>query len=114
MRIYLDDERSTPDGYIRTYTVEETIALIQTNNGDVETVSLDNDLGTGLKEGREVMKWIEEQAYHNTLLPIPHLIIHSGNPVAQDEMMTARYNAWKFWTQHGYSRLTWVTKNYSQ
>jgi hypothetical protein len=112
MKIYLDDIRTTPEGYIRTFTVEETIALIKENNGSIEAVSLDNDLGIGFREGREVMKWIEEQAFHNTLLPIPYLFIHSGNPVAEDEMMLARFNAWKFWTNHGYSHDEWLDKNY--
>lgn len=102
IKIYLDDIRPTPVGFIRTYTVEETIDLIKKHNGDIEMVSLDNDLGTGYLEGREVMKWIEESAFHNTLLPISNLIIHSGNNVAVDEMMTARANAWKFWRQHGH------------
>lgn len=112
MWVYLDDKRETPDGYIRTFTVEETIELLIKHNGSVELVSLDNDLGTGFKEGREVMKWIEEQAFNNTLLPIPHLIVHSGNPVAQDEMTTARFNAWKFWKNHGYSRSEYLNKEY--
>ncbi len=102
MRIYLDDTRPTPDDYIRTYTVEETIELILQNDGQVQCVSLDNDLGEGFLEGREVLKWIEEQAYNNTIRPIPQILIHSANPVAQDEMITARYNAYKFWAQHGY------------
>ena len=112
MNIFLDDDRETPEGYIRTYTVEETIELIKANNGKIEILSLDNDLGIGLEEGREVMKWVEEQAYHNTLLPIPRLVIHSGNNVAQDFMMMARKNAWKYWTQHGYDRIEWLQKDY--
>ncbi len=112
MKIYLDDERKTPDGFVRTYSVEETINLIKNNDGEVECVSLDNDLGTGFAEGREVMKWIEEQSFNNTLMPIPHLLIHSGNNVAVDEMMTARFNAWKFWKRHGYNRIDFLNKKY--
>lgn len=112
MKIYLDDERTTPEGYERTFTVEQTIELIKANDGNVEAVSLDNDLGTGFREGYEVMKWIEEQAYHNTLQPIPHLLIHSGNNVAVDNMMMARFNAWKYWRGHGYNRAEYLQKNY--
>lgn len=111
-KIYLDDDRVTPEGFIRTFTVEETIELIKANNGKVEVVSLDNDLGLGLLEGKEVMKWIEEQAFHNTLLPIPHLVIHSGNNVASDYMTMARANAWRYWTDHGHDRFEWIEKNF--
>ena len=112
MKIYLDDERQTPNGFVRTYTVEETIELIKQNNGNVETVSLDNDLGIGLQEGRKVLEWIEEQAYHNQLLPIPNIIIHTGNNVAMDNMMKSRYNAWKYWEKQGHSRIEWFQKDY--
>ena len=111
-KIYLDDLRDTPEGYTRTYTVEETIKLIEENNGQIEVVSLDNDLGLGLREGYEVMNWIEEKAFLNELLPIPHLIIHSGNNVAQDTMSMARANAWKYWKSHGYNRIDFLTKDY--
>lgn len=112
MRIYLDDERETPDGFVRTYTVEETIKLIQDSDGEVECVSLDNDLGIGLEEGRKVMDWIEEQAYNNTLAPIPHLIIHTSNPAAENSMMKARHNAWKYWESHGYKIEDFLTRDY--
>lgn len=112
MKIFLDDTRDTPEGYERTFTVEQTIELIKANDGNVEVVSLDNDLGTGFREGYEVMKWIEEQAFYNTLQPIPHLFIHSGNSVAVDNMMMARTNAWKYWRNHGYDRTKFLEKNY--
>ena len=104
INIYLDDERDTPPGFVRTYTVEETIELIKQNDGNIEKLSLDNDLGIGLREGREVMSWVEEQAFNNTLKPIPYLIIHTANPVAENQMMSARFNAWKYWIRHGYNR----------
>ena len=102
--IYLDDERESPDGAVRTYTVDETIALIKANEGRVRELSLDNDLGMGMKEGWRVLAWIEKQAFHNTLKPIPYIIIHTQNPVAADRMMQMRYNAWKYWEGHGHSR----------
>lgn len=112
MNIYLDDERQTPNGYVRTYSVDETIELIKANNGNIERLSLDNDLGVGYEEGRKVLNWIEEQSFNNTLLPIPHIIIHTGNPVAADIMMKSRYNSWKHWINHGYNRIEWLQKDY--
>lgn len=108
INIYLDDERETPEGYIRTYNVEETIELIKQNNGNIYILSLDNDLGSGLEEGHKVMDWIEEQAFNNTLKPIGRLIFHTQNPGAEDKMMKARFNAWKYWEKHGYKREDWI------
>lgn len=43
MKVFLNDERSTPDGWVRTFWPEEVIALLQT--GEVTELSLDHDLG---------------------------------------------------------------------
>ena len=48
--IFLDDRRQTPKGFERTYTVAETIELMQdcqNKNIDIDVLSLDNDLGDG-------------------------------------------------------------------
>lgn len=42
MKVYLDDVRPTPDGWVRTYTSQETIDILSKN--DVEEISLDHDL----------------------------------------------------------------------
>lgn len=102
MKIYLDDKRKTPKGYdIRTYTVEETIKAIQDHDGKIELLSLDNDLGT-VKEGKEVMQWIEKQAYKNKIKPIEEIIFHTSNISAREEMRWASFNAYKYWKKHGY------------
>ena len=43
INIYLDDERETPKGYYRTYSVEETIELIKSNNGKIYCLSFNAD-----------------------------------------------------------------------
>jgi len=59
MRVFLDDERTTPEGWVRTYWPDETIALLKA--GGVEEVSLDHDLGDDQRgTGYDVILWIEE------------------------------------------------------
>lgn len=67
MKIYLDDERETPEGWQRSYTVEETITLLQ--NHEVSALSLDNDLGEGNQEGYKVLDWLEEVSYFDPSFP---------------------------------------------
>ncbi len=43
MKVYLDDERETPEGWTRVYWPYEAIELLQT--GQVTEISLDHDLG---------------------------------------------------------------------
>lgn len=78
MKIYLDDVREAPKGWIRVHTYEEAIEGLKT--GRVEQISLDNDLGTE-KEGYDVAKWIERQTFETNFRP-PKIWIHSANPVA--------------------------------
>ena len=87
INIFLDDVRKTPDGFIRTYTVDETIKELQENNGNVGILSLDNDLGLGLPEGYFVLDWIEEQVMTNPKFIMPDMIkIHSKNVAAKMRM----------------------------
>lgn len=86
MKIYLDDERNSPEGWVRTYTVEETISLIENNLGKVTHVSLDNDLGEDLLQGYKVLDYLEEKVYFDSEYPMPHVQVHSANPVRRDYM----------------------------
>ena len=97
LKIFLDDRRETPEGFIRTRTVKTTIELLRWNDGNIDTLSLDNDLGKDVVEGRMVARWIEERAYFGLLDPIPNLIVHSDNNVARDDMLKAFENAKKYW-----------------
>ncbi len=77
MKVYMDDERETPEGWLRSYTVEETISLLETR--EVTDLSLDNDLGEGLQEGYKVLDWLEEIVYFDKTFPIPVVTVHSAN-----------------------------------
>lgn len=85
--IYLDDLRPTPEGFTRTHTVEETIALLQTC-GDVKILSLDNDLGEGLQEGYKVMDWLEEAVLTQGFKPPRRFRFHTDNLARRDYMMS--------------------------
>ena len=84
MKVYLDDERKAPDGWIRTYWPEETIELLKT--GTVTELSLDHDLGDDERgTGYDVVCWIEEQVFLNEFIP-PKMYVHSANSSARDKM----------------------------
>lgn len=94
--IFLDDLRPTPTGFERTYTVPETVELIQNcqeKNIAIDILSLDNDLGEGEAEGYTLLDWLEEQFFEddNFLLP-QKIVVHSDNAAARErmEMVIAR------------------------
>ena len=88
--IFLDDVRKTPPGFIRTYTVNETIELIQycqKNHIQINTLSLDNDLGEFERDGYKVMDWIDEEFFVNKDFVLPkQILVHSSNPTAKRRM----------------------------
>jgi len=77
MKVYLDDERETPEDWVRTMTVEETIALLKTR--EVKFLSLDNDLGLDQPEGYLVLDALEELVYNDETFPLPEITVHSAN-----------------------------------
>lgn len=79
MKVFLDDERQTPEGWVRTYTVEETIELLK--SGEVTDLSLDNDLGEGVEEGYKVLDWLEEEVVMKSFKPPENISAHSQNAV---------------------------------
>ncbi len=84
MKVYLDDERKTPEGWVRVYWPEEVIELLKT--GKVTEISLDHDLGDDEHgTGYDVVVWIEEQVYTNGFVP-PKMGVHSANSSAREKM----------------------------
>jgi hypothetical protein len=86
MRVYLDDERATPDGWTRTFWPDEVIALLKT--GEVSELSLDHDLGDDERgTGYDVVLWIEEAVALEGFVP-PKISVHSANSSARDKMLS--------------------------
>jgi hypothetical protein len=87
MKIYMDDARDTPNGWTRTYTVDETIKVLLTRT--VTHLSLDNDLGDGQPEGYKVVDWLEETIYNDMTFPLPEVTVHSSNASRVEYMQRA-------------------------
>lgn len=86
-KIYLDDERQTPEGFIRCYWPDQVIELLQSI--EVDLISLDHDLGDDKRgTGYDVLLWIEEQVATAGFKP-PQLIVHSANTPAREKMESA-------------------------
>ncbi|MBF4264374.1 hypothetical protein EAY73_21395, partial [Vibrio anguillarum] len=81
---YLDDERDTPEGWVRSYWPEEVIELLK--SGNVTEISLDHDLGDDDHgTGYDVVLWIEEAVITRGFVP-PIMKVHSANSSARMKM----------------------------
>lgn len=81
MKVYLDDERQAPEGWVRVYWPFQVIELLKA--GEVTEISLDHDLGDDHRgTGYDVILWIEEAVYTESFAPqVIH--IHSANSSAR-------------------------------
>lgn len=85
MRVFLDDERTTPNGWVRVYWPNEAIKLLET--GMVAELSLDHDLGDDERgTGYDVVLWIEEAVALRDFKP-PKITVHSANSSAREKMV---------------------------
>lgn len=96
MKLWLDDVRPLPEGFdMQVQTAEAAIALLAT--GQVQSISLDHDLGAAeAGTGYDVALYIEAAAYQGTLPPL-RWALHSANPVGVRAMRIALQNADQYW-----------------
>lgn len=92
MKVWLDDVREAPDGWVHVKTPEEAIELLR--SGEVEEINLDHDLGLATPEsertGYDVLAWLEEALATGIWKhPVPVIRIHSANPVGWSRMQQA-------------------------
>lgn len=87
VKVYLDDCRPTPPGWIPARWPEEVIRLLE--QGNVTELSLDHDLGDDAHgTGYDVLTWIEEAVAIRGFRP-PSIRVHSANPAAGQRMQQA-------------------------
>lgn len=113
MKLWIDDVRIAPDGYIWLKSVNEAKRYISTNEGlrlsvkdatdkgrvefeeqeKIEIIDIDHDAGEYYKDGGDyinVLNWFEENGYN---FPIH---IHSMNSVGVENMRRIiQRNGWK-------------------
>jgi hypothetical protein len=100
MKLWIDDMRPAPDGYVWCKSVNEAIERIErrecwckTNNHWIELIDIDHDAGDYANDGGDYIKlldWLEETGRN---YPIR---IHSMNPVGVQNMRAIiQRNGWK-------------------
>jgi hypothetical protein len=89
VKVWLDDVREEPEGWVRTTTVKETIKALELF--DVQELSLDHDLGELEEPGIRVLDWLEERLLVQEILPPPVIHVHSQNPTGAKVMRKIVY-----------------------
>ena len=81
--LYLDDLRSTPEGFDRVYSYEEFVTYLE-KKGLPDFISFDHDLGEGLS-GYDCAKYLVEYCLGHQF-PLPNYQVHSQNPVGKENI----------------------------
>ena len=95
MKIWLDDERIAPQGYVGTKSVHETIQLIEEaelKNIVIELIDVDHDLGEFAHDGGDAIKLLDYLVERETYYPIR---IHTANPVGRANMERLIQRHWR-------------------
>jgi hypothetical protein len=92
MKLWIDDVRPAPEGYMRVFTVNQAKRSIEYFE-DVELIDIDHDAGNYAYDGGDYIRlldWLEETGRN---YPIR---IHSQNPVGIANMRRIiQRNGWK-------------------
>lgn len=82
MKVFLDDERIAPEGWVQVRWPDEAIKLLQT--GTVTHLSLDHDLGDDQRgTGYDVLLWIEQEIAQRRFMPPASIEVHSSQSSGQ-------------------------------
>lgn len=90
MNMWVDDERTPPEGWYWAKTSDEAISMLKASyflDAPIKTMSLDHDLG-GDDTSRSIVLW----CCNNDYWPLS-VVVHSANPVGREwlEGMIMRY-----------------------
>lgn len=95
MKVWLDDLRPSPPGWLHVTTASDAIVALRTKK--VTQISLDHDLGAPEHgTGYDVACFIEQESF---IMMLPRLAwtVHTQNPVGRVKMTVALEHADRSW-----------------
>lgn len=97
IKLYLDDLRPIPDGFVGVRSYADFVAYI-TQKGLPNFISFDHDLGLQ-ESGFDCAKWLVNYCLDNGK-PTPKFLVHSQNPVGKQNIEALLLNFNKVQNDH--------------
>ena len=93
MKIWLDDLRPAPAGFVWSRSVNEAKRLIaeQETSQPIECIDCDHDLGDYADDGGDGIRLLDWLLERGTLYPVA---LHTMNPVGRDNMRRMLQRHW--------------------
>jgi len=95
MKIWLDDLRLAPSGYVPVQSVNKAIDMIKKAEAEgvgIEILDLDHDLGDYCNDGGDAIKLLDWLVERSTFYPVK---LHAANPVGRANMERLLARHWK-------------------
>ena len=95
MKLWIDDVRPAPEGWVHAKTAEEARKWIESGEM-IQAISFDHDLGEGQENGHDLVSLVEERVYLGKM-GLPEMAVHSANPVGARRIFAAieAINRWR-------------------
>ena len=87
MKLWIDDKRKAPEGWMHAKTAAEAIGWLKSGDS-ITHISFDHDLGEGNGDGHDVVCVVEELV-HGRRMKMPEMTVHSSNPVGAKRIQQA-------------------------
>ena len=95
MKIWLDDVRPAPQGFVLAKSVNQAKALItkaEQLHENIELIDCDHDLGDYFNDGGDGIKLLDWLCERQTFYPIA---LHTANPVGKENMERVIRRFWR-------------------
>jgi hypothetical protein len=96
MKLFLDDLREAPSGWVKVTHPDEVISCIL--KGEAEIIDLDYHLGNDRQyTGLTVLKWLQEEIGEGrTPAVVPEIVIHTSDEEAEEIMEGIKRRIYKW------------------
>lgn len=92
MKIWLDDIRKAPEGYVWCHSVNEAKNVIETSQEEIEFIDCDHDLGDYASDGGDGIKLLDYLVETENFIPIR---LHTANIVGRMNMLRTINRYWR-------------------
>lgn len=100
MKLWIDDVRPAPEGYVWMKTTNDVLRCIRNRGHKIELIDLDHDAGTYISHGGDYIEILKEMERLRYIFDydFSHIKfrLHSANPVGVENMRAIiEKNHWK-------------------
>ena len=95
VKIWLDDVREAPSGYVHCHSVNEAkskLVICEKDNLNIAVIDCDHDLGDYAADGGDRIKLIDWLAERETIYSVR---LHTQNPVGRENMQRTIDRYWR-------------------